>query len=128
MPVTTFVSQADQALNARRVFGDPIERDGVTVIPVAQLAGGGGGTEGETSEETGEDNETETKGVSGGIGLYARPAGVYVVKGDTVRWVPAVDVNRMVRGFTFVAIVLLLVVRSIAKWQAKAARGTKEAA
>ena len=37
------------ALSVRRVVGDPIERDGVTVIPVAAVRGGwggGGGTSG----------------------------------------------------------------------------------
>jgi len=44
-----------------------------------------------------------------------------VVKGDTVRWVPAVDVNRVILGGQIVAIVALLSVRSMAKQRAKVA-------
>ena len=29
----------------RRVFGEPVEKDGVVVIPVAMVSGGGGGVE-----------------------------------------------------------------------------------
>jgi uncharacterized spore protein YtfJ len=33
---------ARDAISVRKVFGDPVERDGVTVIPAARIAGGGG--------------------------------------------------------------------------------------
>ncbi len=82
--------------------------------------GGGGGAKGASPTKAGEDATTDLGSpVSGGLGLVAQPAGMYVVKDDEVRWVPAIDVNRMVRGFTFVAIVLLLVVGSIARAQAR---------
>jgi uncharacterized spore protein YtfJ len=122
MSIAGFVSQADQALHARRVFGDPIERNGLTVIPVARVAGGGGGAEGRMASQGADGAPEAPAGVSGGVGLFAQPAGVYVVKDDAVRWIPAVDVNRMIRGFTVVAVVLLLVVRSIARAQASAQR------
>ena len=41
------------------------------------------------------------------------PAGAYVVRDGTVRWEPAIDVNRAILGGQIVAIVLLLVLRSI---------------
>ena len=53
-----------------------------------------------------------------GFGLTARPAGVYVVKEDSVRWIPALDVNRVVMGMQVVAIVLILAIRSIARARA----------
>ncbi len=43
----------------------------------------------------------------------AKPAGVYVISGDTVRWQPAVDVNRVILGGQIVAVVMLLVLRSV---------------
>ena len=95
----------------KRVFGEPYERDGVVVIPVATVAGGGGGG--------GEDDRGEQRsrrlgqGTGGGFGSVAKPAGVYVISGDTVRWQPAVDVNRIILGGQVVAVVLLLVLRSI---------------
>jgi uncharacterized spore protein YtfJ len=118
----TIVERVDDTISARRVFGEPVVKDGVTVIPVARVMGGAGGGEGPAPTTTGEPgSETRPASVaSGGIGfgLAARPAGVYVMKGDSVRWIPAVDVNRIVFGMQMVAIVLLLVVRSMAKSRA----------
>jgi len=49
-----------------------------------------------------------------GFGLTAKPAGAYVVReGGKVSWEPAVDPNRIVLGMQIVAIVALLVLRSI---------------
>jgi uncharacterized spore protein YtfJ len=78
-----------EGLSVSRVFGQPYERDGVTVIPAATIRGGAGGGNGRkvgTSEE----------GEGGGMGLVARPAGAYVIKDGAVSWHPAVDVNRIV--------------------------------
>jgi uncharacterized spore protein YtfJ len=43
MDVETLLKQAREVATVRRVFGEPIERDGVTVVPVAAVRGGGGG-------------------------------------------------------------------------------------
>jgi uncharacterized spore protein YtfJ len=116
MTIAAAVDRADEALSARRVFGDPIERDGLTVIPVASMMGGGGGGEGMMPTESPEGAPTQTpSGTGAGFGLSARPAGVYVIKGDDVRWVPAIDVNRIVLGAQIVAIFAFLMVRSIAR-------------
>ena len=93
-------------MSARTVFAEPIERDGIMVIPAAKVRGGGGG---------GSDNE-ENGGA--GFGLTAKPAGAYVIREGKVRWEPAIDVNRIVLGAQIVAIVALLVVRSIMKRRA----------
>jgi uncharacterized spore protein YtfJ len=71
------------ALTARTVYGDPVERDGVTVIPAAVVRGGGGG--GGDSEGNG----------GGGFGLVGRPVGAYVIRGGEVTWKPAIDPARM---------------------------------
>jgi len=105
MRPSELLDQARDTLTVKRVFGEPYERNGVTIVPVASVAGGaggGGGVDGDTS--TGE---------GGGYGVVAKPAGVYVISGDDVRWQPAVDVNRIVTGGQIVAIVCLLVIRSI---------------
>jgi uncharacterized spore protein YtfJ len=88
--VTTMdlINSAREALTVRRVFGEPYERDGVTVIPAAVIRGGAGGGAGR--------EEGHQEGQGGGFGLTARPAGVYVVKDGAVGWQPAVDVNRIV--------------------------------
>lgn len=75
---------ARDAMNVRRVYGDPIEQEGVTVVPAAAVSGGGGG--GGDSEQNG----------GAGFGLRAKPVGAYVIRGEEVTWVPAVDVSRIV--------------------------------
>jgi uncharacterized spore protein YtfJ len=114
----TMVDRVEETLTARRVFGEPVVKNGITVIPVARIMGGAGGGEGPTPTTPAGEAGTETKPVtSGGVGfgMAARPAGVYVVKEDSVRWVPAVDVNRVLFGMQVVAIVLLLTIRSIVR-------------
>ena len=76
------------AISVKRVFGDPIEAEGVTIVPAARVGGGGGG--GGDSEHNG----------GGGFGLGGRPVGAYVIRDGQVTWRPAVDVNRMI-GLAF---------------------------
>ena len=101
------MDQVRDTLTVKRVFGEPYEHDGVTIVPVASVMGGGGGGSGEEGEKG--------SGEGAGYGLVAKPAGIYVIKGDDVRWQPAVDVNRIVMGGQIVGIVFLLVIRSIFK-------------
>ena len=99
------------AMTVKRVFGDPIEKDGVTVIPVAAIRGGlgyGGGHD-----------DSGNQGGGGGGGISARPVGVYQIENANVRWEPALDVTRIAMLGQAVAIVLLLVVRSIMRRRRK---------
>ncbi|MGH2499940.1 MAG: spore germination protein GerW family protein [Candidatus Limnocylindria bacterium] len=107
MDVQVMLSEARDAMTVRRVYGDPYEKDGITVIPAAKVRGGGGG---------GGDKEGNR---GGGFGLSATPTGAYVVRNGDVRWRPAVDVNRAILGGQLVAIVALLALRSIVKALAK---------
>lgn len=94
----------------RRVFGDPVEKDGVTVIPVAMVAGGGGGGSGAAGE--GDDAE----GSGGGFGGIARPAGVYVVRADSVEWLPALDITLLgMAGIALTALITLVVARALGR-------------
>ena len=103
------MQQARDALTVKRVFGEPFERNGVTIIPAAAIRGGAGGGRG----EGGEPGEPRGTGSGGGFGLTAKPAGAYVIEANNARWQPAIDVNRIVIGGQIVAIVLLLVLRSV---------------
>lgn len=115
MDVQEVIAQARDALTVKRVFGDPYEKDGVTVIPAAKVQGGAGGGDGESPED-------QRRGTGGGFGMTARPAGAFVIRGDQISWRPAVDVNRIVLGSQVVAIVALLTIRAIIKARA-ATRG-----
>jgi uncharacterized spore protein YtfJ len=112
MNVTEIMETARDALTVKRVFGDPYEKNGITVIPVASLRGGGGGGAGEGESGEGKPGGT---GTGGGFGAVAKPAGVYIISGDDVRWQPAVDVNRIVLGGQIVAIALFLTLRTLFK-------------
>jgi hypothetical protein len=63
---------------ATAIFGDAVERDGVTVIPVAKVAWGFGGGGGKGSNA---DGEEEGEGSGGGGGAIARPAGYIQISG-----------------------------------------------
>ena len=78
-----------------RAFGDPYERDGVTVIPVAFVSGGGGGRRGHRGAgEPGDDAaERRRRGAGGGFGGVVLPVGVFEVREGRTRFVPAVSVN-----------------------------------
>ena len=108
MDPNELTQQAGDALTVKRVFGEPYERNGVTVIPTASIRGGAGGGRGEGATPAG---AASGSGSGGGFGLIAKPAGVYVIDGNKVRWQPAVDVNRIILGGQIVAIVLLFVLR-----------------
>jgi uncharacterized spore protein YtfJ len=110
--VLEMVEKARDTLTVKRVFGEPYERNGVVVIPAASIAGGGGG--GSDAEKI-EGGERAGAGAGAGFGVVAKPAGMYVITGDTVKWQPAVDVNRIIVGGQIVAIAFLLVVRSLLK-------------
>jgi len=114
MNVEELLTKARDTITVARVFGEPYEHDGVTVIPAAIVAGGGGGG-------TGHDQGGQ-EGEGGGFGVAARPAGAYVIKGGDVRWRPAVDVNRLIATLGAVAIAYLFTRARIQKARAKASR------
>lgn len=107
------IAKAEEAFTVRRVFGEPYEKDGVTVIPAARIQGavGGGG---------GEAPGGEGSGTGTGFAMNTKPFGVFVMKDGEVTWRPAVDVNRVILGAQLVAITALLVTRSIVKARRKA--------
>jgi uncharacterized spore protein YtfJ len=109
MDVDTLLAKAQDSISVRRVYGEPIERDGVLIIPAAKVGGGGGGGVGEGSEGPGR----EGKGTGTGFGIGARPVGAFVVKDGEVTWQPAVDVTRIVLGGQIVAIVGFLTLRKL---------------
>ncbi len=95
MKITDTIAQARDAMTVKRVFGEPYEKDGVTIIPAAWVAGGGGGG-------------GDAQGAGGsGFGLAAFPVGAYIIKDGNVSWRPAVNVNLLALAgfFTFRAIV-----------------------
>lgn len=91
---------AQATMSADRVFGKPVEKDGVTILPVATVGGGGGG--GDKGQGEG--------GV--GYGLRARAAGIYVIKDGKASWRPAVNLNLVIAGGQLVAFAALMTLRA----------------
>jgi uncharacterized spore protein YtfJ len=112
MDVQDVIAQARDTLTVKRVFGEPYEKDGVTVIPAARVLGGAGGG-------SGEDPQGQGKGSGSGFGMIARPVGVFIIREGELSWRPAVDVNRIVLGGQLVAVAALLTVRAVIRARAK---------
>jgi uncharacterized spore protein YtfJ len=110
MGAGSLLEKVGDNLSVRRAFGPAYEKDGTLIIPVAMVAGGGGGgvahpRSGQAAPPDGvvrEDSPPEPSAAppeqarmdaGGGFGGLVLPVGVYVVKGDQVRWIPAVDVT-----------------------------------
>lgn len=80
------VAELDRLLNAKNVLGEPIERDGATVIPIVSYgfgfgAGGGGGS------GTGDKSGTGTgAGTAAGGGI--RPVGAIIIDANGARVEP----------------------------------------
>lgn len=108
MNVDELLSGARDVMTVKRVYGDPIERDGILVIPAANVVGGGGG---------GGDNENNG---GGGFGVSSTPAGAWIIRDGKVAWEPAIDATRIATLGMLVAIIFLWTVRSIAKANARA--------
>jgi uncharacterized spore protein YtfJ len=123
--VEDLLAKAADNLSVRRAFGTAYEKEGMLIIPVAIVAGGGGGgtkrnrhgnpaagpgsPPGEAA--TGHEITSQDSGrtdAGGGFGGLVLPSGAYVVKGDQVRWVPAVDV-------TFAVLAALSLMRMLAR-------------
>jgi uncharacterized spore protein YtfJ len=113
MDIQDVIGLARDAITVKRVFGEPYEKNGITLIPAAKVQGGAGGGGGEGPEG-------KSKGSGSGFGVSARPAGAYVVRDGEVIWQPAVDVNRAIAVGGVVAVFFLFTVRSIIKTRTKA--------
>ena len=125
MDVENLLAKTSDSISVRRAFGTAYEKDGMLIIPVALVAGGGGAGTASPRHRTPASRPGSPPGESamaddamshdsgpmdagGGFGGLVLPSGAYVVKGDEVRWVPAVDV-------TIVVLVSLSLVRVLAR-------------
>ena len=122
MDMENLVAKASDNLSVRRAFGAAYEKNGMLIIPVAMVAGGGGGgtshprhrhgtsaarPDGPTAPDA-TPQEPERTDAGGGFGGLVMPTGAYVIKGDQVRWVPAIDA-------TIIALASLSLVRVLAR-------------
>ena len=78
------VTRVGDQLGIRRVFGEPVESDGLVVIPVVVAIGGGGGGSG-----------PDEQGSGAGFGGMVRGIGVYAISNGQVRFIPAIDTTAL---------------------------------
>lgn len=100
MDVTEVLGTARDAITVKRVFAEPYEKDGLTVIAAAAVTGGAGGGSG--TDPGGQQGE------GAGFAANARPVGAYVIKDGQVNWRPAIDPNRIITMLGLIAIAYLL--------------------
>lgn len=97
-------------IKASTVFGEPVERDGVTIIPVAKARwgfGGGGGT--------GQDERGPGGGGGGGGGMSISPVGYIEVGHGESRFRPIRDARSYLPYVIGAATLLLLSMRLLGR-------------
>jgi uncharacterized spore protein YtfJ len=101
--VERLAQQLTTSLTAQTVYGTPVDRDGVTVIPVARAFYGFGGGNGNHGEEA--------AGAGGGVGVSLRPVGYIEIQQGRTRFRP---IRRSVVPLVAVSgVVALLLLRSV---------------
>lgn len=102
--LTKLADRIGAQFSASTVFGAPVERDGLTVIPVASVRFGFGGG-------AGGDPQGEQSGEGGGGGGSATPAGYIEITDGRTRFVPVVQPAAMAALVCATAVAMTLVVR-----------------
>ena len=106
----TFVDRLAQRLggtaNAAMIFGTPVERGDVTVIPVATAAYGFGGGSGSTSVD---------EGAGGGGGVRVAPAGYIEMRQGAVLYRPIRDWAVLIPAIAAGSLLTLVAARGIAR-------------
>jgi uncharacterized spore protein YtfJ len=82
----------EKTANVKTVFGDPIQVEGRTIIPVATVSvsgGGGGGFEKEA--------KAKARGIGGGAGLHveSKPVGYIEITAEGAKFVPTPDSTKI---------------------------------
>lgn len=98
--------------SVKQVFGEPIERNGRTIIPVARVQYGFGGGYGGGEQEGAEVNRPLAGGGGGGGGgVKAKPAGVLEITDAGTRFIRFVDPAEIVKACVGGLMAILIVRR-----------------
>lgn len=103
--VGSILTRIRDTMTAVTVYADPVERNGVTVIPATVTFAGGGGGGGEDAKSG--------SGEGGGFGMISRPVGAFVIRGDQVTWKPAIPPGLIVIGVLVVGRLLRKGIRAL---------------
>ena len=104
MDVEDMVARSQDAATVARVYGEPHEKDGTTVIPAARVSARGGSGAARGGEHSG-----------GGFRADAEPVGAFVIRNGDVEWKPVFDLSATVRRGQLVSVVALLVLWAVGR-------------
>ena len=106
--IGTMAEKLGAVARAATVFGDPVERDGITVIPVAKARWGFGGGGGQRKDEGGGGKMED--GAGGGGGAQVTPVGFIEIKNNEAnfRRISTVSPSWIIAG-TVISLMLLRV-------------------
>ena len=104
--LSLLAEQIPARLSAATVYGTPVERDGITVVPVATARFGIGAG-------SGSDPSKGQEGEGGGAGGSIAPAGYIELKDGRSRFVPVVDPARMLALLCAAAVAGLCLARPL---------------
>jgi len=91
--LSSIVDQIREHANVETIYGEPIEREGKTVIPVAKIAYGFGGGYGSENKESEDGHDGEGGGI--GAGVKATPAGVVEITDYETRFIKFSDMKKI---------------------------------
>ncbi|WP_205504266.1 spore germination protein GerW family protein [Rufibacter psychrotolerans] len=94
----TVASSLNQNASLQNIFGSPIETQGKTIIPVAQVAMGLGGGYGRGKKLAEETDNAQGEGAGAGGGLYTIPRGVFEITAKRTRFVPMYSPGHFLLG------------------------------
>ena len=99
--IGTMAEKLGAVARAATVFGEPIERDGITVIPVAKARWGFGGGAGQRKDEGAGGKQED--GAGGGGGVQVTPVGFIEIKNHEANFRPirTVSVSGIIMGGIF---------------------------
>ena len=91
-----FMEALGGTASARAVFGEPVDKDGVTVVPVARVryGGGGGGGRGPGRKKKGDAGDADQVGYGHGGGVQAAPVGYIELSGGRATYKRIADPAR----------------------------------
>ncbi len=84
--IGTMAEKLGAVARAATVFGEPVERDGITVIPVAKARWAFGGGGGQRKDEG--DGGKQEDGAGGGGGVQVTPVGFIEIKNTEANFRP----------------------------------------
>ena len=107
--VDEVTAKVQKTANVKVVFGDPIEKDTLTIIPVAttKVSGGGGG---------GVDDAKKSGGMGLGLNVTTTPIGYIKIEGGSATFVDIIDKSKLAAGGMVVgALSLVLLISSVGR-------------